>query len=91
MKKLSLVLLMSAVLAACTADVYPSKGNATILTSKTLDADTVELTIGKDDGEVVTMTRKYDAHATVGARVIVGDAQANQDADLKTVRRYEFK
>lgn len=91
MKKLSLVLLMSAVLAACTADVYPSKGNATILTSKTLDADTVELTIGKDDGEVITMTRKYDAHATVGARVIVGDAQANQDEDLKTVRHYEFK
>lgn len=91
MKKLSLVLLMSAVLAACTADVYPEKGNATILSSKTLDTDTVELTIGKDDGEVVTMTRKYDAHATVGARVIVGDAQANQDPDLKTVRRYEFK
>lgn len=91
MKKLSLVLLMSAVLAACTADVYPSKGNATILNSKTVDADTVELTIGKDDGEVVKMMRKYDAHATVGARVIVGDAQANQDPDLKTVRRYEFK
>lgn len=91
MKKLSLVVLMSAVLAACTADVYPSKGNATILSSKTLNQDTVELTIQKDDGEVVSMVRKYDAHATVGARVIVGDAKANQDEDLKTIRRYEFK
>lgn len=91
MKKLSLVVLMSAVLAACTADVYPSKGNATVLSSKTLNQDTVELTIQKDDGEVVSMVRKYDAHAAVGARVVVGDAQANQDEDLKTIRRYEFK
>lgn len=91
MKKLSLVVLMSAVLAACTADVMPSKGNATVIGSKNLDANTVELTIAKDDGEVVTMTRLYDAHAPVGARVIVGDAQANRDEDLKTIRRYEFK
>lgn len=91
MKKLSLVLLVSAVLVACTADVYPSKGNATVLSSKALDQHTVELTIAKDDGEVVTMVRQYDAHATVGARVIVGDAQANRDEDLKTIRRYEFK
>lgn len=91
MKKLSLVVLMSAVLAACTADVYSGKGNATVLSSKALNADTVELTIAKDDGEVVTMTRKYDAHASVGARVIVGDAQANRDEDLKTIHRYEFK
>lgn len=91
MKKLSLVLLASAVLAACTADVYPSKGNATVLASKALDQNTVELTIAKDDGEVVSMVRKYDAHATVGARVIVGDAAANRDEDLKTIRRYEFK
>lgn len=91
MKKLSLVLLMSAALAACTADVYSTEGNATILSSKTLDDNTVELTIAKDDGEVVTMTRQYDAHAAVGARIVVGDAQQNQDSDLKTIRRYEFK
>lgn len=91
MKKLSLVLLMSAALAACTADMYASKGNATILSSKALDNNTVELTIAKDDGEVVTMTRQYDSHAAVGARITVGDAQANQDEDLKTIRRYEFK
>ncbi|MGX2950169.1 deoxyribose-phosphate aldolase [Ursidibacter sp. B-7004-1] len=91
MKKFSLVMLMSAVLAACTADVYSDKGNATILDSKDLDANTVELTVAKDDGEVVKMVRKYDSHAAVGARIVVGDAQANQDEDLKTIRRYEFK
>ena len=91
MKKLSLALLMSAALAACTADVYSTKGNATVIGSKDLDKDTVELTIAKDNGEVATMVRKYDAHAAVGARVVAEDMQANQDADLKTIRRYEFK
>lgn len=91
MKKLSLVVLISAVLAACTADVYSDKGNATVLASKMVDANTVELTLAKDDGEVVTMMRQYDAHAAVGARVTVGNAQENKDEDLKTIRRYEFK
>lgn len=91
MKKLSLILLMSAALAACTADSYSGEGNATILSSKTLDVNTVEITAVKDDGEVVKMTRQYDAHAAVGARIIVGDANANRDEDLQTIRRYEFK
>ena len=91
MKKLSLTLLMSVALAACTADVYSDKGNATVIGSKDLDKDTVELTVAKDNGEVGTMVRKYDAHAAVGARVVAEDMQANQDADLKTITRYEFK
>ncbi|QIM62175.1 deoxyribose-phosphate aldolase [Pasteurellaceae bacterium Orientalotternb1] len=91
MKKLSLVVLMTAVLAGCTAHVYSGKGNATILSSKALDVNTVELTAQKDNGEVVTLVRQYDAHATVGSRIVVGDAAANRDEDLKTIRRYEFK
>ena len=91
MKKLSLALLMSLVLAACTAKVYSDKGNATVVGSKNLDQDTVELTIAKDNGEIAKVVRKYDAHAAVGARVIVDDTQANQDSDLKTITRYEFK
>lgn len=91
MKKLSLVVLMSAVLAACTQDVYSTKGNATVLSSKDLSPEVVELVVKKDNGEVVTMTRKYDAHAAVGARVNVSESYNHEDADLKTIRRYEFK
>lgn len=91
MKKLSLALLMSVALVACTSSVYSKKGNATIIGSKDLDKDTVELTIAKDNGQVATVVRKYDAHAAVGARVIVDDLQTNQDSDLKTITRYEFK
>lgn len=91
MKKLSLAVLASMILAACTADVYSTKGDATILTSKDLSKDLVELTVQKDNGEIVTLKRKYDSHATVGARVTVADKDNNQDADLNTIRRYEFK
>ena len=69
MKKLSLAVLVSMVLAACTADVYSTKGDATILSSKDISKDVVELTVQKDNGEIVTLKRKYDSHATVGARV----------------------
>lgn len=91
MKKFSLVALMTVALAACTQDVYSTKGNATVLSSRDLSPEVVELVVEKDDGEIVTMTRKYDAHAAVGARVNVTDKYEHQDADLKTIRRYEFK
>lgn len=91
MKKLSLAVLVSMVLAACTADVYSTKGDATILSSKGISKDVVELTVQKDNGEIVTLKRKYDSHATVGARVTVADQENKQDADLNTIRRYEFK
>lgn len=91
MKKLSLTVLVSMVLAACTADVYSTKGDATILSSKDISKDVVELTVQKDNGEIVTLKRKYDSHATVGARVTVADQDNKQDADLNTIRRYEFK
>lgn len=91
MKKLSLAVLVSMVLAACTAEVYSTKGDATILSSKDISKDVVELTVQKDNGEIVTLKRKYDSHATVGARVTVADQDNNQDADLNTIRRYEFK
>lgn len=91
MKKLSLAVLLSMVLAACTAEVYSTKGDATILSSKDISKDVVELTVQKDNGEIITLKRKYDSHATVGARVTVADQDNNQDADLNTIRRYEFK
>ena len=91
MKKLSLTVLVSMVLAACTADVYSTKGDATILSSKDVSKDVVELTVQKDNGEIVTLKRKYDSHATVGARVTVADQDNKQDADLNTIHRYEFK
>ncbi|WP_373777186.1 deoxyribose-phosphate aldolase [Glaesserella sp.] len=91
MKKLSLIVLMSAVLAACTANVYSNKGNATVISSKTVSPGVEELTVKKDNGELVTLTRAYDAHAAVGARVVVADTYNQEDADLKTIRRYEFK
>ena len=91
MKKLSLAVLVSMVLAACTAEVYSSRGDATILSSKDISKDVVELTVQKDNGEIVTLKRKYDSHATVGARVNVADKDNSQDADLNTIRRYEFK
>ncbi|MDH2998166.1 deoxyribose-phosphate aldolase [Pasteurellaceae bacterium LFhippo2] len=91
MKKFSLVVLMSAVLAACTADVYSDKGNATVLSSKNLSDSVVELVIQKDSGELVTMTRERDEHATVGARVNVTETYNHEDPDLKTITRYEFK
>ena len=91
MKKLSLAVLVSMVLAACTADVYSTKGDATILSSKDISKDVVELTVQKDNGEIVTLKRKYDSHATVGARVTVADQDNSHDADLNTIRRYEFK
>ena len=91
MKKLSLAVLVSMVLAACTADVYSTKGDATILSSKDISKDVVELTVQKDNGEIVTLKRQYDSHATVGARVTVADQENKQDSDLKTIHRYEFK
>ncbi|MDD0823501.1 deoxyribose-phosphate aldolase [Mannheimia sp. AT1] len=91
MKKLSLAVLASLVLAACTAEVYSGKGNATVLSSKPLSNDTVELVVQRDNGENVTLTRKVDAHAAVGARVYLADEIKNEDADVKTIRRYEFK
>ena len=91
MKKLSLAVLVSMVLAACTADVYSTKGDATILSSKDISKDVVELTVQKDNGEIVTLKRKYDSHSTVVARVTVADQDNSQDADLNTIRRYEFK
>ena len=91
MKKLSLTVLVSMVLAACTADVYSTKGDATILSSKDVSKDVVELTVQKDNGEIVTLKRKYDSHATVGARVTVADQENKQDSDLNTIHRYEFK
>ncbi|WP_018650919.1 deoxyribose-phosphate aldolase [Actinobacillus capsulatus] len=91
MKKFSLAVLATVTLAACTQDFYADKGNATVLSSKDLSKDVVELTIRKDNGEVVTMTREYDSHAAVGARVKVSDNYENKDADLKTIHRYEFK
>lgn len=40
----------------------------------------------------MTLTRQYDSHATVGARVTVADQENKQDSDLKTmIHRYEFK
>lgn len=91
MKKLSFILLAGTLLSACTANIYASKGNATITNSKNLNQDAVELTITKDDGEIVKMIRQYDAHAAVGARVTIGDPEENRDEDLKTITRYEFK
>lgn len=91
MKKLSLAVLASMVLVACTQDFYADKGDATVLASKNLSPEVVELTVQKDNGEVVTMTRKYDAHASVGARVNTTDQYDHEDADLKTITRYEFK
>ena len=91
MKKLSLAVLVSMVLAACTADVYSTKGDATVLSSKDISKDVVELTVQKDNGEIVTLKRKYDSHVTVAARVTVADQDNSQDADLNTIRRYEFK
>ncbi|OOH86300.1 deoxyribose-phosphate aldolase [Pasteurellaceae bacterium 15-036681] len=91
MKKISLVMLISMVLAACTAKVYSEKGNATILTSKNLSGNVVELVVQKDNGELVTMTRERDEHAAVGARVYVTETYNHQDPDLKTIQRYEFK
>lgn len=85
------ILFCIAGLAACTQSVYSKKGNATILFSKPLSPDVVELVVEKDNGERVTMTRKYDSHATVGARVNVSDLYQHQDEDLNTIRRYEFK
>lgn len=91
MKKLSLAVLLSMVLAACTADVYSTEGNATILNSKDISKNVVELTVQKDSGEIIKLTRDYDSHAAVGARVYVADKDNNKDSDLITIDRYEFK
>lgn len=91
MKKFSLAVLVAMALSACTADFYADRGNATILDSKDLPGNKVELTVKKDNGETATLTREYDAHAAVGARVNVADETRQQDEDLKTIRRYEFK
>lgn len=45
MKKLSLAVLVSMVLAACTAEVYSNRGDATILNGKNISKDVVELTV----------------------------------------------
>lgn len=89
--KNAVLILAALAVSACMQSVYSNKGNATILSSKNLSPETVELVVRKDNGEEVTMTRKYDAHATVGARVNVSESYTHQDADLNTIRRYEFK
>ncbi|AIK18264.1 deoxyribose-phosphate aldolase [Glaesserella parasuis] len=86
MKKLSSILLIGIISVACTAEKYTSEGNATIVTSEYLSFDSVKLTIKKDNGELVTINRKYDAHATVGGRVHI-----NEMNRLETIPRYEFK
>lgn len=91
MKKYALAIAIIITLAGCTQSVYSQKGNATIISSKPISAEAVELVVEKDNGEVVTMTREYDAHATVGARVDVAEIYNKQHSDLKTIRRYEFK
>lgn len=91
MKKLSVALLAALALSACTADYYADKGNAEVVTSKYLSDDVVELVVKKDDGKVLTLTRKYDSHVTVGSRVNVSDDYQHQDSDLKSIKRYEFK
>lgn len=91
MKKVLLISLVSVLLAACTHSVYAKKGNATVVSSKYLSSEVVQLVVQKDSGELVTLTRKYDSHAAVGARVNVADEANHQDKDLKTIRRYEFK
>ncbi|QIW14922.1 deoxyribose-phosphate aldolase [Pasteurellaceae bacterium RH1A] len=96
MKKLSLVVLMSMVMAACTANVYNKQGNAQVVTSKAIGQtkegkEVVELLVRKDNGEEVVMTREYDAHVTVGSRIHVSEKYDHQDPDLISIRRYEFK
>ncbi len=91
MKKLSLAVLATIALSACTASSYSNRGNATILSSKDISKDVVELTVRKDNGEIVTMTRQYDSHATVGARVDTSSENAQDDTGLKTITRYGFK
>lgn len=91
MKKLSLVVLMSMVMAACTASSYSKKGNASVILSTPKENNTVELVVRKDDGEQVVLLREYDSYITVGSRVSVKDADNHQDQDLKPIHRYEFK
>ena len=91
MKKLSLAVLASLILAACTADVYSDKGNATVLSSKAVSNEQVELVVQRDNGETVKLIRKNDEHAAVGARVYLNDEIKNQDSDIQTIKRYEFK
>lgn len=91
MKKVLFISLASVFLAACTHSVYAKKGNATVVSSKYLSPEVVQLVVKKDNGELVTLTRQYDSHAAVGARVNVADEVNHQDEDLKTIRRYEFK
>lgn len=86
MKKYLLTLIAATTLVACTSDVYSSKGNATIQSSKPITSEQVELVVQKDNGELVTITRNYDAHAAVGARVNIDD-----ENKIKTIHRYEFK
>lgn len=89
MKKSAFVLTAGLLLIGCTAEVYTEKGNATILTSKNLSDQVQELTVRRDNGEVVTVTREFDSHAAVGARVNLADGEDNPA--LKTIHRYEFK
>lgn len=78
-------------LVGCTQSFYAKKGNATIISSKNLSPEVVELVVKKDSGEEVVMTREYDAHATVGARVNVSETYNHEHSDLNTIHRYEFK
>ena len=89
MKKLILVVLMIATLSACTAGVYANRGNASIIRSKPVSAETVELTIQKDSGEVVTLTRGHNGKAAVGARVHL--IEDGEQPDIVLVNRYDFK
>lgn len=91
MKTLTTAIILSLALSACTAQVYTNKGNATVLTSKDISKDVSELTVRRDNGEVLTIQREYDAHATAGARIYLADPYENRSSDLTTIRRWEFK
>lgn len=89
MKKFVLVTVVSSLLVACSAEVYSKKGNATILSSRYVSDDKVELVVVNDKNESFTIVRPYDAHATVGSRVYL--THDEQKTELETIRRYEFK
>ena len=90
MKKVSLVVLMIAALSACTETIYWHKGNASIIDSKSISAERVELVIQKDSGELVTLQRERDERASVGARVSLTESNGKQP-NLVIIQHHEFK
>ena len=90
MKKLSLVVLMIAALSACTETIYSHQGNASIIDSKSISAERVELVIQKDSGELVTLQRERDERASVGARVSLTESNGKQP-NLVIIQHHEFK